>query len=120
MKFSFVTVQVADMAASLAFYRDLLGMEVSRRFSPGPGMDIVFLSQGGMQLELHCREGEGTDPGDHVALGFAVEDLVGEIARLTAAGVVCGPVMQPAPGTRMSFCNDPDGNAVELIEEQAR
>ena len=119
MKFSFVTVQVADMAASLAFYRDLLGMEVSRRFSPGPGMDIVFLSQGGMQLELICREGEKKEAGDNFSLGFAVADLDAEIARLTAAGMDCGPAVQPAPGTRMSFCNDPDGNAVELIEEKA-
>lgn len=118
MRFSFVTIQVADMAASLAFYRDLLGMELARRFSPMPGMDIVFLGREGLQLELICREGEKKDPGDNFSLGFAVDDLDAETARLTAAGVACGPIVQPAPGTRMSFCNDPDGNAVELIEER--
>lgn len=119
MRFSFLTVQVADMEASLAFYRDLLGMAVARRFSPMPGMDIVFLGREGLQLELICREGEKKEAGDNFSLGFAVDDLDAETARLTAAGAVCGPIVQPAPGTRMSFCNDPDGNAVELIEEQA-
>ena len=119
MRFSFLTLQVADMAASLAFYRDLLGMAVNRRFSPMPGMDIVFLGREGLQLELICREGEKKEAGDNFSLGFAVADLDAEIARLTAAGMDCGPVVRPAPGTRMSFCNDPDGNAVELIEEKA-
>lgn len=57
-------------------------------------------------------------PATNFSLGFAVADLDAEIARLTAAGMDCGPAVQPAPGTRMSFCNDPDGNAVELIEEK--
>jgi len=120
MRFSFLTLQVADMEASLAFYRDLLGMAVNRRFSPMPGMDIVFLGREGLQLELICREGEKKEAGDNFSLGFAVADLDTETARLAAAGVVCGPAVQPAPGVRMSFCNDPDGNAVELIEERAR
>lgn len=120
MRFSFLTLQVADMAASLAFYRDLLGMAVNRRFSPMPGMDIVFLGREGLQLELICREGEKKEAGDNFSLGFAVDDLDTETARLAAAGVVCGPAVQAAPGVRMSFCNDPDGNAVELIEERAR
>lgn len=120
MRFSFLTIQVNDMEASLAFYRDLLGMAVNRRFPPMPGMDIVFLGREGLQLELICREGEKKEAGDNFSLGFAVDDLDTETARLAAAGVVCGPAVQPAPGVRMSFCNDPDGNAVELIEERAR
>lgn len=119
MRFSFVTIQAADMEASLGFYRDLLGMAVERRFSPGPGLEIVFLGQGGNQLELICREGERKEAGENFSLGFAVEDLEGETARLAAAGCPCGPIVQPTPHTRMSFCNDPDGNAVELIEEKA-
>ena len=107
MRFSFITLQVADMEASLAFYRDLLGLTVARRFAPAPGTDLVFL-------------GESREGGENFSLGFAVDDLDTETARLAAAGVVCGPAVQPAPGVRMSFCNDPDGNAVELIEERAR
>ena len=118
MRFAMVTLQVRDMEASLRFYKDTLGMEVSRRFSPGPGMEIVFLTQGGPQLELICR-GETAAPGENFSLGFTVEDLDAEIARLQAAGAQCGPVLQPNPHTRLSFCNDPDGNAVELIEEKA-
>ena len=119
MRFSFVTIQVAEMEASLAFYRDLLGMEPVRRFSPAPGTDIVFLGREGLQLELICRAGEKKEAGDNFSLGFGVDDLDGEIGRLSAAVLACGPVLQPAPSTRMSFCNDPDGNAVELIEEKA-
>ncbi|MBR5429437.1 MAG: VOC family protein [Firmicutes bacterium] len=118
MRFAFVTLQVRDMEASLRFYRDLLGMEIARRFSPGPGTDVVFLSQGGLQLELICRQGVEPDAGGSFSLGFAVSDLDGELALLTAAGLTCGPVLRPAPRTRLSFCNDPDGNAVELIEEK--
>lgn len=116
MQLSFVTMQVGDMAAALSFYQGLLGLSLQRRFSPAPGTDVVFLG-GGLTLELICREGQTPAGGDNFSLGFAVDDLEAEVARLTAAGCPCGPILQPADGLRLSFCNDPDGNAVELIEE---
>ncbi len=51
----------------------------------------------------------------HVA--FEVGDLDAVLAAATAAGVtgVLGPRPAPAPGRRMAFVSDIDGNLLELI-----
>ena len=43
MKFCWSTLHVRNMSESLAFYQDIVGLEVTRQFKPGPGMEISFL-----------------------------------------------------------------------------
>ena len=43
MKIDFITVYTIDIEKSINFYQRVLDLQVSRRFSPGPGMEIVFM-----------------------------------------------------------------------------
>ena len=46
MKYCWTTIYVTHMEQSLQFYGDLVGLPLVRRFSPVPGMEIVFLGEG--------------------------------------------------------------------------
>ncbi|HID49846.1 MAG TPA: glyoxalase [Chromatiales bacterium] len=113
-----VSLLVADVERSLAFYRDLLGL---RRDPDRPdlGYPGAWLTVGGQQIHLlqlpSCDpvtgrpEHGGRDR--HVAL--AVADLPALAARLEAAGI---PLTWSRSGRAALFCRDPDGNALEFIE----
>jgi lactoylglutathione lyase len=78
MKFCWTTVNVTDMENSLGFYRDIVGLELDRRFKPVPHMEIAFLGNGETQVELiHNAEGGNTYTGKGISLGFEVESLDG-------------------------------------------
>lgn len=53
MKLNYITILVKDLEKSLAFYTELVGLKIIRRFNPGPG-EIVFLAnqEGETMIEL--------------------------------------------------------------------
>ncbi len=115
---------VADVGASLAWYRDHLGFEVEATFED-PAYAILTLA--GARLSLaeqgHPAEDrpgvEMTAPADRselqVALVLEVDDCRGAHAELSAAGVefLTDPFSPPWGGARV-FAVDPDGYLVEL------
>jgi len=111
-------VYVASLARSIAFYRELFGLEVAEQLSFG-GEQIAFLRIGAGRLELieggHARGGAGVV--DHIAL--EVTDMDALIDRLRANGVTLldeAPVRVPGLGARILFCQGPDGERIELLE----
>ena len=52
MKFCWTTINVTSMEESLAFYQEIVGLPLMRRFPAGPGMEIAFLGDGETQVEL--------------------------------------------------------------------
>jgi len=122
---SHIVLPVADLDASLAFYRDLLDLEVVMRLDPdnsGPegsiaaGLDIVgLLVPGGIMVELVQGMQEPSAGSTVVALNVA--DVKAAQQQVEAAGVT--PAMPPTevtPGVTMMFLTDPDGRTVELVE----
>ena len=122
---SHIVMPVADLDAALAFYRDLLGLEVVVRLDPdesGPdgsiaaGLNIAgMLVPGGTMLELVEGMQEPRPGSTVVALNVA--DLKAAQGEVEAAGVT--PTMPPTevtPGITMMFLTDPDGRTVELVE----
>jgi glyoxylase I family protein len=108
-----VSINVADTALALGFYRDVLGMPVL----PRPDIRVVgaWLDAGGGR-QLHLIEAEVPPSlGQHVA--FRVDDIDGVVATLRSAGF---DVRDPQPvgdtGVRQSFTHDPDGNLVEFTQ----
>lgn len=111
---------VQDTARALRFYRDLLGLE------PDPGRAGLSFPGAWLQVgagqQIHLLELPGPDfsqgrPGHggrdrHTALW--VSDLDSLRAALQQAGV---PYTLSRSGRRALFCRDPDGNALELIEQ---
>jgi len=111
-----ISLLVADTQHSLAFYRDLLGLEEIDR--PALGFPGAWLAIGAQQL--HLLELPNPDVGnerpEHVGrdrhLALAVVGLDELAQRLNDAGI---PVSKSKSGRNAIFCRDPDGNGVELI-----
>ena len=118
-----VELVVADMAASLAFYRRL-GLDAPAGADAEPHVDVDL---GGLHLAFDTREvimamQPGWTPpsgGHRVALAFAAESPE-EVDAAYAALVDAGAEGVTAPwdafwGMRYAVVHDPDGNPVDLF-----
>jgi glyoxylase I family protein len=116
------SVLVADTDRSLRFYREVLGLEpIPER--PDLGYPGAWLRVGRGQLHLlelpnpDPVEGRPSHGGRDRHLAMTVVDLGPLMARLEDEGV---PYTLSRSGRRALFCRDPDGNALELIEEPSQ
>ena len=118
MKFSWTTLVVKDMAASLAFYEGFLGLEIQRRLPRDNGPEIVFLGKEDAMVELIAGNPvEATQPGAGISLGFTTGSLDAAIALAGEKGLPLhsGP-FQPNPHIRFFFVLDPDGYKIQIAE----
>ncbi len=118
MRLHHVTVLVSDLERSLAFYRELLGLE------PDPGRPDLGYPGAWLEIgdgtQIHLMQLPNPDPIEgrpahvgrdrHAAL--LVEDLDALEARLRRAGIPC---TRSRSGRRALFCRDPDGNGWEFV-----
>jgi catechol 2,3-dioxygenase-like lactoylglutathione lyase family enzyme len=109
----------SDLAGTRAFYEGVLGLQpdpsrpemsfdgVWYNVAPRQQIHILLLPdpEAGLRRPAHG----GRDR--HVAL--AVSDMAGLIARLEQAGIV---YTLSQSGRSALFCRDPDGNALEFVE----
>jgi catechol 2,3-dioxygenase-like lactoylglutathione lyase family enzyme len=136
VSFCHLVVGVTDMDRALAFYRDVLGMEVVfETLISGEPFDAVLHATrkqqgrvvggllGGLMVELVSL---GTKPsierpvrrgitGIH-NVSLSVTDLDETHRRITAAGHIPDQAPFEIGGVRMFFVKDPDGTPVEFIE----
>jgi len=116
-------LNVMDLDRSVAFYRDQLGLKLTRRVEVKENnAEIAFLEDpDGNAIELtRWRDKKQLTEGDnfdHVA--FGVRDLNPTIERLREQGVAIAmePFKLKGGGHQIAFIKDPDGNWLELIEE---
>ena len=117
----FPIITTPDLAAALAFYRDLLGATVSYEF-PGPDGQPGYVG-----LELGTAQlGIGRDPAatirqsERFSLWVYTDDCDAAVERLRTAGVeiVEEPIDQPW-GERVARVVDPDGNLVIIGQRDA-
>ncbi|WP_430782028.1 VOC family protein [Actinoplanes sp. G11-F43] len=109
----FPILATPDLERSLAFYRDLLGGEVTYRF-PEEGESVyVGIRLGSSHLGIGRQDEPGDLANDRVTLWIYAEDCDAGVARLRDGGVVVlqEPADQPW-GERMAMVADPDGNRV--------
>jgi lactoylglutathione lyase len=118
MELSHTCLTVSDIERSLAFY-SLLGFEPRRTIGSGPGAS-VFCGLPEDSDSLQLRPTEHFEPEmrrfGHIAIEVGhLDALLGELA---GHGVL--PDKQPTPSGRLRICfvHDPDGYAIELIEEE--
>ncbi len=129
MRILHTMLRVGDLERSLAFYRDVLGMQLlSRKDYPDGKFTLAFVGYGKNpeHAEIELTHNWGVDHSElgtaygHVALG--VDDIYAVCERIRAAG---GKITrEPGPmkhgTTVIAFVQDPDGYKVELIEERSR
>src|SRR5437867_9412290 len=112
-----VHLTVSDLERALAFYRDVLGFEVTSRY----GRDAVFLSAGGYHhhIGLNTWAGRGAPapaPGSTGLYHFAIlypdrKTLAGAVRRVPAARVPLEGAAHHG-GSEATYRLAPDGNGL--------
>ena len=126
MQYLHTMVRIRDVAESLDFYCNKLGMlEVRRHESEAGRFTLIFLAASEDRelasqrraplLELtHNWDPEDYDGGRNFGhLAFQVNDIYETCARLQAGGVV---ISRPPRDGRMAFVRSPDDISVELLQ----
>lgn len=114
-----VHLKVADLERALAFYRDVLGFEVTQRY----GKSAVFLSAGGYHhhIGLNTWESAGGQPPArgatglfHLAILYPTRALLADaLRRLVLAGIALDGASDHGVSEAL-YLRDPDQNGVEL------
>lgn len=111
---------IADTQVAAAFYGDHLGLAPLER--PDLGFPGLWYDLGSGQA-LHLLQVPNPDPtergvrcGQDRHLALRVRGLEALAAHLEGAGI---PVERSRSGRPAAFVRDPDGNAIELIEDGA-
>jgi catechol 2,3-dioxygenase-like lactoylglutathione lyase family enzyme len=105
-----VELPVADIEASLAWYRDRLGLPV---ILTDAANKYALLAAGPARIALKQR----IDKASGAVVTFRVEDLDAELARLARHDITPErPIRVSAEGYRSARMHDPDGNALDLFE----
>ena len=108
-----ILLRPADRAECRRFYRDVLGLAVSREFGPAEDPGIVFFLGQGF-LEVSPR---GTGDVRRPAIWLQVRDVQREYDRLAGAGVwVSQPPRLEPWGLVEMWIEDPDGLPIVLVE----
>ena len=129
MRMLHTMLRVGDLDQSIAFYTEVLGMQLLRRKDyPTGRFTLAFLGYGPESeqtvLELtHNWDTNSYELGDaygHIALG--VEDIRSTCSAISGKGgrVVREPGPMKHGSTVIAFVEDPDGYKVELIEMSSR
>jgi lactoylglutathione lyase len=125
-------LRVGDLQRSIAFYTQVLGMQLLRTTErPDQKYDLAFVGYGRnpehAEIELTYNHGVhayelGTAFG-HIAIG--VEDVAATCASLRDKAAALGGAITREPGpvkggtTVIAFITDPDGYKIELIERDS-
>jgi catechol 2,3-dioxygenase-like lactoylglutathione lyase family enzyme len=111
-----VTLRSTDLARTLRFYQQLLGMEPGPRPAFDiPGSWLCVAGHPALQVLEMPLEGRGSAI-DHVA--FEACGRAGLSARLDAAAVPFELVALPDGSALQMFLRDPDGALIELVFRQ--
>lgn len=121
MKMEHVGIMVKDMDESLAFYQNILGLELRNREWLNENVELAFLffpEQPSVEVEL-VYGGPVENEGIVNHLAFTVENIDAELERLKEAGV---KLVDEEPriilnGTvKIAFFQGPNGEKLELVE----
>ena len=120
-----IHLKVADLQRALAFYRDLLGFEVTTYY----GDQAVFLSAGGYHhhIGLNTWQSKNAPPAPphsvglyHTAILYPTrKDLAAIFMRLRAAEYPLTGASDHGVSEAL-YLNDPDGNGVELYWDRPK
>lgn len=113
-----IALAVSDMEASVRFYCGALGFAEAFDLAGDNGEPwIKYLRIGRQFIELFYGRADrenGHSSFQHFCL--TVEDIGGTVERIRNAGVAAGEPKQGKDGNWQAWVNDPDGNAVELMQ----
>ena len=113
--------RVTDLEKTVAFYKDVLGLQEVRRHTSGRGSQLVFLKAPDSEEEIELCKFDQSGPvvvgPDLTHLAFEVDDME-KFAREAAAK---GYPLSDGPhwterGDAIAFIDAPEGYEIELIQ----
>ena len=107
---SLIALPAADLAASVTFYRDVIGLRVAGEH-PDVELPSVDFDLGGTRLRIYTWT-KAFKRGGHSGLLIGVDDLD---AALSIVGK--GEARMEPWGGRVATLSDPDGNLFDLLEQ---
>lgn len=113
--------RVSDLDKTVAFYRDVLGLEETRRSKSGRGSELVFFKAPGSDEEIEICKFDGSGPvqvgPDLTHLAFEVDDIEAFAKHSAAHGYPLsdGP-HKTSSGSVIAFIDAPEGYEIELIQ----
>jgi len=134
-------IVASNIEKSLHFYRDLLGLKIQRdMLEEGEFIDAILGLRGAKVrtvkmaaengdtlvelLEYQSHKGKKREDYEIFDLGashvaFTVHDVAEEYQKLKEQGIsfTCEPQVSPDGKAKVTFCYDPDGVPVELVQE---
>lgn len=120
MRFTYTGIEVKDLDQSIAFYRDVLGMEyLGRHKIEATGGEVAAFKNNDSEhvLEMNwyprSRYREGSEL-DHLA--FECESVEREVQRLVKAGASVARPVEIRPEYVVGFVKDPNGIWLELYQ----
>ena len=113
-----VAIPVRDQDAALAFYTEVLGLEVVADDVVGPGFRWVEVRSPGsaMAIALVAPE-DGVPPGVDTGIRLTVADAAAAHAALSESEVDVGELLLWTGAPPMFGFSDPDGNRLYFVEE---
>lgn len=113
--------RVTDLEKTVAFYRDVLGLEETRRHKSPRGSELVFFKAPGSDEEIEICKYDASGPvnvgHDITHLAFEVDDIEAFAMHSAAKGYPLsdGPT-ETSSGSVIAFVDAPEGYEIELIQ----
>lgn len=114
--------RVHDLEKTVAFYKEVLGLEEVSRHTSGRGSQLVFFKAPGSDEQIEICKYDASGPvqvgPDLTHLAFQVEDLDAFAKHAAAKGYPLsdGP-HRSAGGSAIAFIDAPEGYEIELIQK---
>ena len=120
IKYLHTMVRIKNIERSLSFYKDLLGLEETRRIDNEAGkFTLIFLAPPGqndcpVELTYNWDTPEEYDEGRNFGhLAYEVDDIYETCKKLQENGV---KINRPPRDGRMAFVRSPDNISIELLQ----
>src|SRR5213079_3398622 len=112
--------RVQDLEKTVAFYKDVLGLQETRRHTSSRGSQLVFLKAPQSEEEIELCKFDESGPvvvgPDLTHLAFEVDDLEKFAREAAAKGYPLSDGPHSTGTGKIAFIGAPEGYEVELIE----
>lgn len=119
MKYLHTMIRISDVEESLHFFRDALGLEITREVKNEQGrFTLIYLaapndSSAEIELTYNWDPEEYTGGRNFGHVAYEVEDIYATCQRLSDQGVT---ILRPPRDGYMAFIRSPDNISVELLQ----
>ena len=113
--------RLKDLEKTVSFYKDVLGLQETRRHTSGRGSQLVFLKAPQSEEEIELCKFDESGPvvvgRDLTHLAFEVDDMDKFARESTAKGYPLsdGP-HKTSGGSVIAFVDAPEGYEIELVQ----